>query len=281
MTDIERHVDNNLSSIDWSTHISGSDMLPKQYHRKPANLMYAAEYADALGVSRIHVLTSIAVINGRPSPSADLMASMVRKHGHRLRVRGDDTYATVELIRKDDPDFTFTAHWDEAKARKAGLWGNRGPWTQYPGAMLRARAISEVVRMGAQDVMAGGIYTPEELGATVDADGVPVESERVDQPAPTSRTRPQVARSNRDAAMQALQPEPAVADMGDDELAAIVERIEQSTDKDELRGLYNEVKGNQHTDMLHELIVSRVQDLDQQASHDAPVDAEIVDEDAA
>ena len=68
--------------------------------------------------------------------------------------------------------------------------------------------------------------------------------------------------------------------MGDDELAAIIERIEQSTDKDELRGLYNEVKGNQHTDMLHELIVGRVQDLDQPAE-DAPVDAEIVNEDAA
>lgn len=157
--------------MEWSQAISHGDILPRQYQGKPGNLLFAAEYADNLGIGRIHVLTSIAVINGRPSPSADLMASMVRAHGHKLRVWGDDTEAHAEIIRHDDPDFTFRADWNEAKARKAGLWGNKGPWTQYPAAMLRARAISEVVRMGAQDVMAGGIYTPEELGATVNAEG--------------------------------------------------------------------------------------------------------------
>ena len=139
--------------------------------------------------------------------------------------------------------------------------------------MLKNRALSECAREACYEVMGGVAYTSDEV-----LDFAP--SERVDQPAPTSRTRTQVARSNRDAAMQALQPEPAAADMGDDELAAIIERIEQSTDKDELRGLYNEVKGNQHTDMLHDLIMGRVADLDQPVE-DAPVDAEIVEGDAA
>lgn len=272
MSDLERYSPTNTkATMQWSEAMSNGDLLPAQYRGKPANLMFAAEYADSLGISRIHVLTSIAVINGRPSPSADLMAAMVRSHGHKLRVYGDDTTATAELIRSDDPDFTFTAHWDEAKARKAGLWGNRGPWTQYPAAMLRARAISEVVRMGAQDVMAGGIYTPEELGATVDADGVPVTSERVEQPAAASRTRTQGARSNRDAAMQALAPE--TVELSDDQVADYMARIEASTDKDELRGIYGEVSKYQQAEILHGLIMGRVEDLDQQSP---PVDAEIV-----
>lgn len=176
--------------MQWSKAMSQGDLMPRQYQKKPANLLFAAEYADALGISRIHVLTSIAVINGRPSPSADLMSAMVRQHGHKLRVVGDDTFAEATLIRSDDPDFEYKARWDEKKARTAGLWGNKGPWTQYPAAMLRARAISEVVRMGASDVMAGGIYTPEEVGALVDESGQMVEpphrvtAERVQEPTP-------------------------------------------------------------------------------------------------
>ena len=37
--------------------------------------------------------------------------------------------------------------------------------------MLRARATTEVARMGAQDALGGVIYCPEELGANVDESG--------------------------------------------------------------------------------------------------------------
>lgn len=170
--------------MEWSKAMSSGTLIPQQYRQNPGNLLFAAEFADNLGVGRIHVLTSIAVINGRPSASADLMAAMVRAHGHKLRVWGDDAEAHAEIVRHDDPDFTFRSDWDQTKARKAGLWGNKGPWTQYPAAMLRARAISEVVRMGAQDVMAGAVYTAEELGATVNAEGEVMDTGPQNQPAP-------------------------------------------------------------------------------------------------
>lgn len=191
----------------WSRYMSTGNLLPRQYQNNPANLMFAAEFADSLGVSRIHALTSITVINGKPTANADLMAAMVRTHGHKLRVVGDDTYAEVQLIRHDDPDFTFVAHWDINKAKKAGLWGNKGPWTNYPAAMLRARAISEVVRMGAQDVMAGAIYTPEELGAEVDGEGnvlsVRQEATRADQHQQQAPQQPQ--RAPQEVQQQAAQ----------------------------------------------------------------------------
>jgi hypothetical protein len=156
--------------MEWARAVASSNLLPKQYRDNPANLLFAVEYADALGVSRINAITSIHVIEGKPSASADLIASLVRRAGHRLRVMGDDTYAEAHLIRIDDPEFTYKVRWDLDKARMAGLLG-KGVWKSYPGAMLRSRAITEVARMGASDALFGVIYSSEELGATVDAEG--------------------------------------------------------------------------------------------------------------
>jgi hypothetical protein len=154
----------------YAQALSGSNLLPKQYRDQPANLLFALEYADALGVAPINAITSIHVIEGKPSASADLIASLVRRAGHKLRVSGDDTFAEATILRADDPDFPFTVRWDIAKARQAGLTG-KGVWKAYPSAMLRSRAITEVARMAAPDALFGVIYTPEELGAEVDAAG--------------------------------------------------------------------------------------------------------------
>ena len=155
----------------------------------------AREGRAALGIPAIQALNSIAVINGRATLSADLMAAVVRRAGHRLRVREDGPESvTATLIRADDPDGAFTATWTREKATRAGLWGNRGPWTQYPTQMLRARAITEVCRQGASDALMGLVYTPEELGARLDDAGAPVVDARgrviIDQPAPRSQERP-------------------------------------------------------------------------------------------
>lgn len=160
----------------WATSLAGSSLLPPSYRKQPANLLLAAEYADTLGVPRIAALTGIHIIQGKPTMSADLMLALVRRAGHRVRVEGDDTRAHATLLRADDPDFTYATTWTMEKARTAGLLAKSGSaWETYPAAMLRARAITEVVRMGASEVLFGAIYAPEELGVPVDETGNPVE----------------------------------------------------------------------------------------------------------
>lgn len=161
--------------MDWVRTMATANLLPAQYRNNPGNLFFAIEYADALGVDRMAAITSIHVIEGKPSASADLIANLIRKAGHRLRVSGDDTHAIAQIIRADDPEFTYEARWDMDKARAAGLAG-KGVWRNYPGAMLRSRAITEVARMGASDALFGVIYTPEELGAEIDDRGDIVHS---------------------------------------------------------------------------------------------------------
>ncbi len=152
-----------MDRLQHAQAVAQSSLIPDGYRNQPANILWAMDLADALNIPFPQVMQTMAVMRGRMTMSADLMAAVVRRAGHKLRVREQGMAVTAALIRQDDPDYEFTATWDEAKARQAGLWGQRGPWTQYPAQMLRSRAITEVCRQGASDALAGTIYTAEEL----------------------------------------------------------------------------------------------------------------------
>lgn len=152
--------------IEHAKIVAQSSLIPAEYRGKPADIVWAMDIGDALGVPYTQVMQSMVVARGKMTMSADLMGAVVRRAGHRLRLREDGDSVTAVLIRQDDPDYEFTVTWDKAKAQAAGLWGSRGPWQQYPRQMLRARAITEVCRQGASDALAGTVYTPEELEST-------------------------------------------------------------------------------------------------------------------
>lgn len=149
--------------IEHAKIVAQSSLIPAEYRGKPADIVWAMDIGDALGVPYTQVMQSMVVARGKMTMSADLMGAVVRRAGHKLRLREDGDSVTATLVRADDPDYEFTVNWDKAKAQAAGLWGSRGPWQQYPRQMLRARAITEVCRQGASDALAGTVYTPEEL----------------------------------------------------------------------------------------------------------------------
>jgi len=160
--------------------LADSNLLPAQYRKNPANVLLAAELGEALGIPTIQAINSIHVIEGKPSAGADLMASIVRRAGHRIRVterRAQDgsPIVTAQLIRSDDPDFIFESTWDMAKARAAKL-DTKENWKKYPGSMMRARAIMEVCRAGASEAMYGVSYTPEELEDVAPAMGTATQT---------------------------------------------------------------------------------------------------------
>lgn len=180
---------------DYIARLAPSTILPTAYRGNAANAFVAAETGAALGLEPLQALASIAVINGRATLSSDLMAAVIRRAGHTLRiVENSPESVTATLIRADDKKFEFTVTWDKDKAVKAGLWGQRGPWSQYPTQMLRARAITEVARQGASEALMGMIYSPEDFGATITAAGEVIEAEIVDdapaKPAPAAKPKP-------------------------------------------------------------------------------------------
>lgn len=177
-----------MDRLQHAQAVAQSSLIPDSYRNQAANVLWAMDLADALGIPFPQVMQTMAVMRGRMTMSADLMAAVVRRAGHKLRIHEQGMSVTAALIRQDDPDYEFTATWDEAKARQAGLWGQRGPWSLYPAQMLRSRAITEVCRQGASDALAGTAYTPEELeGSNTPTSATPDAA--IEPPPPPSPTR--------------------------------------------------------------------------------------------
>lgn len=195
MNEIVKHQSSTPANLDGAVRfaqlLADADLLPRQFVGRPANVLYAVEYGRTLGITPVAAITGIHVIEGKPSASSGLIGALVRKAGHKLRVKSDGmSWATAQIVRADDPDFTYECTWNLQRAEQAGLLqikdgkpfardrnGKPATWEKYTAAMLKARAITEVARDACEDVLFGLHYTPEELGAVVNQDGEPVEAE--------------------------------------------------------------------------------------------------------
>jgi hypothetical protein len=218
------------AQMDYARALAESNLLPKQYYKQPANLLWAISYGQTLGVDPMTAVQSIHVISGKPTASADLIAGLVRRAGHKLRISGDDHKAVAQIIRADDPEFTFEAVWTIERAQAAKLTG-KDTWKQFPAAMLKARAITEVARAACSEILQGTIYTPEEMGAVVDQDGNPVD-------APVQQLRP-VPQGEADP-WAAPAPRPQTAAQGRDYL----HEARKAADANTVRRIWQEAKAD-------------------------------------
>lgn len=159
----------------------------------PAKVLLLAETGSMLGLHPMAALQSIHIIEGKPTLSANLLAALVRRAGHRLRVTTAGSWADgsfvarAVLVRSDDPEFEFVVEWGKERAQRAGLLG-KDVWKKYGEAMCKSRAVTEVIREGAPDVTIVAAYTPEELGETnVTEDGdVVLTASKADQASPST-----------------------------------------------------------------------------------------------
>lgn len=220
--------------IEHAKIVAQSSLIPPEYRGKPADIVWAMDIGDALGVPYTQVMQSMVVARGKMTMSADLMGAVVRRAGHKLRLREDGDSVTATLIRADDSDYEFTVTWDKAKAQAAGLWGSRGPWQQYPRQMLRARAITEVCRQGASDALAGTVYTPEELES---APAQNASQDRTQRDMTRTILMDYCRETGRDAAEVWQQAQVAGATMDDpDSLGAIIDKWTSGIDPEPQEG---------------------------------------------
>ncbi|HEY2267221.1 MAG TPA: hypothetical protein VGI96_31680 [Streptosporangiaceae bacterium] len=162
------------AKIAYARALAESGLLPDSYRRQPANILWAVEYGEMLGLSTMAAITGVHVIKGKPTASAGLISALVRRAGHKLRIRGDAQSATCQIIRSDDPKYTFEVTFTLDDAKTAELL-DKDNWKHFGPSMLKARAITQCARDACEEALFGLHYTPEELGANVDEDGVVVD----------------------------------------------------------------------------------------------------------
>ena len=146
--------------------IQNSDLLPPGYKGKPGNIVLAVQMGSEVGLSPMQAIQSIAVINGRPAIWGDGMMGLVRQSPscenitETITGEGDARIATCIAKRRGADAVTST--FSVADAKRAGLFGKQGPWTQYPDRMLKQRARGFALRDAFADVLKG-LKTVEEL----------------------------------------------------------------------------------------------------------------------
>ena len=148
--------------MEYARAVQSANVLPTAYRGKPADIMIAVGLGQAMGLTAAESLYRIDVIQGKPTASAELIAANVRKAGHKLRVRGDETTCTATIIRADDPEFRFEVTRDLAWAKAMGLDG-KDNYRKQPGTMLQWRAITAVARLACPEALYGVAYTADEI----------------------------------------------------------------------------------------------------------------------
>lgn len=153
--------------------IAESDMVPKGYKKRPADVLVAIQLGAELGLPPMAALQSIFVANGHPSLYGDgflavLLASPhYQDHDEYFLVNGERRELLVAAdMQRDDTAAVCTFHrvgrarpvtatFSIANAKKAGLWTKAGPWTEYAARMLKLRARGFAGRDCFADVLRG------------------------------------------------------------------------------------------------------------------------------
>jgi hypothetical protein len=146
--------------------VAASDFAPKDFRGKPASCVLAIQAGAEIGLSPMQALQSIAVVNGRPSIFGDAALAVVKASPvceyvtESVDGDGEQMVATCTAKRRGYPTPTVVK-FTVADAKKAGLWGKSGPWTQYPKRMLQMRARGFALRDAFPDALRGMVTAEE------------------------------------------------------------------------------------------------------------------------
>ena len=142
--------------------IKGS-AVPRSWPTTPEGVMVCLIAGFERGLNLTQTLAWIMVVNGRPTLWGDGALAMVRQHETCGSIKEwfENGSYHCRCIRNGEPE-PIVRSFSEADAKKAGLWGKAGPWSQYPLRMLQMRARAFALRDAFPDVL-GGLGIAEEV----------------------------------------------------------------------------------------------------------------------
>jgi hypothetical protein len=244
--------------------VSGSDFAPKDFKGKPESCLLAIQHGSEVGLSPMQSLQSIAVINGRPTIWGDAALALVQSSPACEYVKeytegdGDQAVAVCEVKRRGYPAPTVS-RFGMADAKRAGLAGKSGPWTQYTARMLALRARGFALRNAFADALRG-LVTAEEAQ---------------DYPTPEPVKEPVVIRTKLETVVRPAA-KPAVPDDAAAKVRLAVSKADTLDALDRLRKLLDKRLGEgvftaqQHDELvtlMHHRAEMLIEDVDSDAEH--------------
>lgn len=186
-TDIAPLVPANFGEVGMmAERLAASEMVPAIYKNKPANCIVAIMYGMEVGLPPLASLWNVAVVNGRPTLYGDGQLAVARGRGQledieeKVTGEGEAMHATCRVRRRGQATETIRT-FSVADAKKAGLWGKAGPWTQHPKRMLQMRARAFALRDTFADHLLG-LSAEEAKDAGIGPDNARDVTGSVEQP---------------------------------------------------------------------------------------------------
>lgn len=157
---------NMSEAIQFSEMLASSNMVPKNFQGKPADILVAVQWGSEVGLSPLAALNGICIIQGKPSLYGDSALALVVAHpaygGHEEKLEGEEASCTIVRV-VNGKEITTVRTFSVTDAKKANLMSKPGPWSQYPKRMLAMRARGFAMRDAFPDALKGVITYEEAL----------------------------------------------------------------------------------------------------------------------
>jgi len=168
---------------------TGISDLEKMAHRMVASKLFGVQNVDqavslmliaqAEGMHPALAARDYHIIQGRHTLKADAMLARFQAAGGKVEWQKYDDNEVSALFSHPASPKPVLVSWDMKRASQAGLNG-KDNWKKYPRQMLKARVVSDGIRLTFPGV-AVGVYTPEEAQ---DFEPVKVQAVVVEGPKP-------------------------------------------------------------------------------------------------
>lgn len=163
--------------------LSDTAFVPASMRGKPQEITGAILFGRELGLDPMTALQTVNIIQGRPTLTANAMRGLAMAAGVQFKLQeATQTRCVMSAIAPGQKDWT-TVTWTIDQAQKLDLL-KKDNWRNQPGAMLIARATSQLCRLVAANILIGSPYSTEEVK------DLPPVIER-EKPSPKPKAKPQ------------------------------------------------------------------------------------------
>ena len=169
MNELSLRPQNVTEAMKLAEVLAKSKLVPKEYQDKPNDVLVALLHGNEIGLPPAQSLSSIAVINGRPTLWGDAGLALIEASGlleakdEHFDQQGKDEegFTAVCIMKRKGRDQPCERRFSVKMAKQAGLWGKKSkdgyptPWVTYPSRMLQMRARWLAMRDEFADVLRG------------------------------------------------------------------------------------------------------------------------------